>query len=205
MRNSNCSTRNRSCPVLGTSYQNSHDESGETVLLRPQGRAILVEGALDTAAIIFDKKELQLPEETLPLIDLEYYIKPGVDIGWLGYPAIHRGGICFFSGRVSNYIEEERRYLVDGVAINGVSGGPVFSLNEDSPEMIGVVSAYIANRATGETLPGVAVVQDITQFHNVTERFKNIDEAKLQETPPSEPPAPRESAGLKPPENETRT
>ena len=50
-------------------------------------------------------------------------------------------------------------------------------------ELIGVVSAYIANRATGETLPGVAVVQDVTQFYDITQGFKTLDEAKSDESP----------------------
>jgi hypothetical protein len=75
---------------------------------------------------------------------------------------------------------------------------------KDGPELIGVVSAYIANRATGETLPGVAVVQDVTQFHDVAERFRTVDEAKSTESPPSESIPQREPATKRPPENETR-
>lgn len=181
-----------------------HAESGKSILLRPQDRAINIESNLDTAALIFDKDDLPLPDETLPLIQQEYYIKPGVEIGWLGYPAIYQGDICFFSGRVSSYTESAKRYLVDGVAINGVSGGPVFRCIASGPELIGVVSAYIANRATGETLPGVAVVQDVIQFHDVAERFRTVDEAKINESPPGEAPPKKESRGVMPPETETR-
>jgi hypothetical protein len=43
-------------------------------------------------------------------------------------------------------------YLVDGVAINGVSGGPVF---DDRCHLAGLVSAYLPNRvAPNTTLPG---------------------------------------------------
>lgn len=181
-----------------------HADSGKSLLLRHQDRAINIEQNLDTAAIIFDRKNFPLPNQTLPLIKQDYYIKPGVEIGWLGYPAIYQGDVCFFSGRVSSYNENLKRYLVDGVAINGVSGGPVFRCVEDSPELIGVVSAYIANRATGEALPGVAVVQDVTQFHDVAERFRNVDDAKINESPPSETPPKMDSVGLRLPETETR-
>lgn len=181
-----------------------HAASGRTLLLRPQDRAVHIEAALDTAAVIFDKGDLPLPAETLPLIQQTYYIKPGVEIGWLGYPVIYRADLCFFSGRVSTYAEKEKYYLVDGVAINGVSGGPVFRCAVESPELIGVVSAYIANKATGDTLPGVAVVQDVAQFYGITERFRTIDEAKTSESPPGETPPQKESLGIRPPETETR-
>ena len=181
-----------------------HADSGKTLLLRPQDRSVHLEADLDTAAIIFDRADLPLPDQTLPLIEQGYYIKPGVEIGWLGYPAIYEGDICFFSGRVSHHNEDSKRYLVDGVAINGVSGGPVFRCITDNPELIGVVSAYIANRATGETLPGVAVVQDVTQFHDIAERFRTIDEAKTTESPPGDSPPQKEPVGLRSPENKTR-
>ena len=92
-------------------------------------------------------------------------------------------------------MEAEEAYLVDGVAINGVSGGPAFI-----PEkmLIGVVAAYIPNRATGEPLPGLAVVRGVGQFHEVAESFRSLDEAKAQETQPTEPPPPA-------PEGESQT
>ena len=98
----------------------------------------------------------------------------------------------FFSGRVSCFLKTEHAYLIDGVAINGVSGGPTFFLASDRYFILGVVSAYIANRVTGEVLPGLSVVRDITQFHELGKRFKSIDEAKKKEIPPL-PPTPEKN------------
>ena len=109
-------------------------------------------------------------------------------MGWLGYPAIPRASLCFFSGRISAWVEAENAYLVDGVAINGVSGGPAFIIT--GAMLVGVVSAYIPNRATGEPLPGLAVVRNVNQFHDLAQTFKNLDEAKAEEKPPTEPPPP---------------
>jgi hypothetical protein len=95
--------------------------------------------------------------------------------------------MCFFSGRVSAVRNEGREYLVDGVAINGVSGGPSFWNGGGTVTLMGVMSAYIANRATGETLPGLAVIQNVNQFHAVSKVFKSVDEAKAQEAPPEQP------------------
>ncbi|MCL4475861.1 MAG: serine protease [Nitrospirae bacterium] len=165
-----------------------HSASGKTVLLRPAERAINVQPGDDTAAIIFERSELTLPDNALSLTPKGKYFKPGVEIGWLGYPAIPRASLCFFSGRISAWIDGESAYLVDGVAINGVSGGPAFV---DASMLIGVVSAYIPNRATGEPLPGLAVIRSVNQFHDIVERFSSIDQAKAEETPPGEaPPVP---------------
>jgi hypothetical protein len=66
---------------------------------------------------------------------------------------------------------------------------------------MGVVSAYIANRATGEALPGLCVVRDVTQFQADVKRFKTVDEAKQEEqpiAPPSAPPVLKPSNELPP-------
>jgi hypothetical protein len=177
-----------------------HPESGKTALIRPGNRAILLNEAKDVAAIMFDKPDLPLPEEPLSLSEGDKYIKVGVEIGWLGFPAISNE-LCFFGGRISAYLESEERYLVDGVAINGVSGGPAFKAEDDETvSVIGVLSAYMPNRATGETLPGLAVVTDVVEFHKMVASFKNFDQAKAQETPPSSSPAaPTEEPPTSPP------
>lgn len=168
-----------------------HFGSEKSILLRPAERSVQLHQDSDTAAIVFKPEDLPLPDEPLPLMAKDKHLKPGVEIGWLGFPAIRHASLCFFSGRISAWIEEEAAYLVDGVAINGVSGGPAFRLLQGSSQLMGVVSAYIPNRATGDVLPGVAVVRDVTQYHGLADTFRSLDEAKAQETPPAEsaPPA----------------
>ena len=168
-----------------------HHKSEQPVILRPPDRAILIYPDNDVAAIVFNPGDIPFPCKAFPLIEKDKHLKRGVQIGWLGFPAIPMAEMSFFSGHISSYVESEQLYFVDGVAINGVSGGPAFVFVGNSPTLTGVVSAYIANRATGETLPGVAVVRDVTRFHHITERFRSIDEAKTQESPaPQEPPPP---------------
>ena len=163
-----------------------HLASGQSKLFRADARAIHIEHNLDSAAIVINRNELPLPESPLQLMRRGYYMRPGVEVGWLGFPALHQSDACFFSGRVSHYNEGLNRYLIDGVAINGVSGGPAFTLHVDHLQIIGIVSAYIANRATGETLPGVAVIQDATQFYDISERFRTLDDAQAEQTPPED-------------------
>ena len=87
---------------------------------------------------------------------------------------------------------------MDGVAINGVSGGPAFHLTtvENMPVIImGVMSAYVPNRATGEVLPGLSVVRGVAQFHELLPTFESLDQAKSQESPPAVPAPIPESEG----------
>lgn len=170
-----------------------HPSSNGTVMLRAAQRAIFLEEGLDTAAIIFAKDVLPLPSSMLELPPEEKHLKVGFEIGWLGFPAVAPNQLSFFSGRISSWVEQPNRYLVDGVAINGVSGGPAFFLKGGTGMVvIGVVSAYIPNRATGETLPGVCVVRDVQQFQDLAKKFANVAEAKQEETVPSDPPPPPE-------------
>lgn len=170
--------------------------SGKTLLLRPGKRAININPTIDTASIVFSNSEFELPDSILPLITRGYHLKPGVELGWLGFPAIPKAELCFFSGRISAYQESNFTYLVDGVAINGVSGGPAFRPTIDTAELIGLVSAYIPNRATGDILPGLSVVLDVTEYHDLAKRFRSADEAKQQETPAGDSPPPRPGAPL---------
>jgi len=163
-------------------------DSTEHVLLRDHERVMFVDEERDTAAILFKPDQLSFPEETLPLIAADQTMKVGAQLGWLGYPGIAGSTLCFFRGAVSAWADELHGYFVDGVAINGVSGGPTFATFGSTLELIGVVSAYIPNRATGDVLPGLGVVRDVYQFHDVIQQLNDLEEAKGRESPPSAPP-----------------
>lgn len=166
----------------------THMHSGQTILLREGERAIFPDESKDTAAILFNKEDVPLPPEALPMTPPATYAKVGVEVGWLGFPHIAPDNLCFFSGRTSSWQQDQTRYLIDGVAINGVSGGPTFFIAGSAMMLIGAVSAYIANRATGETLPGLCVVTDVSHFLNEISRYNSIDQAKEEEPPTIEPP-----------------
>jgi hypothetical protein len=132
-----------------------HAHSDTTAFLSQEQRIIFVDYRNDSAVIFFLKGDLQLPEVPIPLRPLDFPCSLGTDIGWLGFPAIEPYTLCFFAGAVSARLENKRAYLIDGVAINGVSGGPVFHCTgSDEIQVIGCVSAYHPNKATGEALPG---------------------------------------------------
>ena len=177
-----------------------HQSSSDVVFLQSEQRVIYIDWNTDSAVILFFKGNLQLPEVPITLFPVASTIGIGVEVGWLGFPAIESYTLCFFSGNISARQEFRNAYLIDGVSINGVSGGPVLYLTEtEGVQIVGTVSAYQANRATGESLPGLLIAQDVSHFHNVLQHVQSVDEAnkkkrdfeeaqKALESEPSEQP-----------------
>lgn len=131
----------------------------------------------DTAIIVFDscKNHLQIPKIFPKQLPAKETLPPGMEIGWLGYPGVGRGNLCFFSGRVSCYEEDLVQYLVDGGAMRGVSGGPAFVIL-DQPYIIGLIRAQAGvDVEEGET--GLCVVEHIEPTQEmikvVVEQFKH--------------------------------
>ena len=154
-----------------------HQHSGEVVFLTESDRYIMSDGAKDSAVLLVQASMFKFPESLIQLRPIEDRLPIGAEVGWLGYPAVTHT-LCFFSGNVSAFQEGRHAYLIDGVAINGVSGGPVlFSHPTEGVQIVGSISAYIANRATGEALPGLSVAQDVSHFHESAAEIKSLDEA----------------------------
>src|SRR5580704_15440278 len=126
-----------------------HDDSEKPRFLKEDERVIFGRAPNDSAVILFPKFDLNLPEEPIPLMPADRFLRIGVEAGWLGYPAVATRTLCFFSGAIS--ARRGDSYFIDGVAINGVSGGPVFAhvTFDDDPtgklRVIGVISAYYPN------------------------------------------------------------
>jgi len=149
--------------------------------LKLDERVIYLDRATDSAVMLFLKRDFKLPQSPIALLPMDQPCGIGSDIGWLGYPAIEPNSLCFFAGTVSARQADRKAYLIDGVAINGVSGGPVFHCpGSDRVMIIGCVSAYHANRATGEALPGLLRAQDVSHFHAVAGHIRTIDEANAK-------------------------
>jgi len=163
----------------------THFASGKSVLLTERSRSIHVKERQDSALIRLKRGKFRLPKTTLERINEGYHKRAAVEIGWCGFPAVSPRELCFFSGRISAYLDEEDAYLVDGVAINGVSGGPVFDLWGTA---FGLVTAYIPNRQRGEPLPGVSLVRSL---HPLVEFFQEVTGAPTEssaDTSITEPP-----------------
>lgn len=120
----------------------------------------LGESRYDTGLIIVNTGEPLLKEsELLPIFPHDSVLARGADVGWLGFPGLAEHELCFFHGFISGYLNDPPTYLVDGVAVHGVSGGPVF---DNRAHLIGMVSAYIPNRIDRQTtLPGLLAITPI--------------------------------------------
>jgi len=161
-----------------------HFISGEEKLLKEHDRFIFINLKLDTTVIIFAKNKIPFPKDALRFIPKGKRLKVGNEIGWVGFPSVSPSNLCFFAGSISCWLNNLRTYLVDGVAINGVSGGSVFRTTEKGIYLIGSVSAYLPNKA-GIT-PGLAMISHVEQFQSVIKTIKDLDEAKKKKTSPIE-------------------
>jgi len=157
-----------------------YDQSDATVLLKESDRSIHWDKKTDSALIRFSNGKIKLPIENPSLIERDKHMKEGVELGWCGYPAVYSSKLCFFSGRVSAWLDDHYAYLVDGVAINGVSGGPAF---EEYGDIVGFVTAYIPNRATGEALPGVSLIRSIAPYMEWFDELKKIPPKASSDSP----------------------
>jgi len=156
-----------------------HPSSGESRLIQPTARVIYIDYRTDSAVILV-ANDFPAPTDLIPLYPVTAPLPIGGSVGWLGFPAIARATPCFFAGTVSAVEDYPTRgYLIDGVAINGVSGGPVVYASSDSKlHVVGILSAYRANRQSGEALPGLSFAQDVSHFHGVIETIRSYDEAE---------------------------
>lgn len=168
--------------------------TGKTsTMLRVNERAIISESKYDTCALFFERSKLpSLPAAPLPMFaDKTKMVKVGTEVGWLGFPGnLAQKNLSFFSGRISAWMNEEEQYLVDGVAIHGVSGGPAF-VGTDVPSLVGVVSAYLANYTIGPPLPGLCSIRSVVQFQLMVEKWNSLAQAQAKQASaaPSSAPA----------------
>jgi Trypsin-like peptidase domain len=181
------------------------------VFVQASERFIWTEPKLDSAVIFFNPSKLEFPEKLIPLRPKEKIISIGNEVGWVGYPSLEPYNLCFFSGCVSARRNDNSAYLIDGIAINGVSGGPVLYLDDtDGVQFVGIVSAYQANKLRGDTMPGLLIAQDVSLAHDVIDAMTVAEAAKRKQAeeeaakkkesdPPTEPQANIPQIGETPP------
>lgn len=157
-----------------------HDATGEIAFVTEEQRVVFLNQSRDAATILVSKDILPFPKTVFPIADSTKYRAVGSELAWTGFPSVAYPTLCFFSGCVSAFLVSQDCYLIDGVAINGVSGGPVFCERPDNtPEIVGIISAYMAN-SSGNT-PGLLRAQDITPFVETLNTLKSMHEAKERE------------------------
>ena len=160
-----------------------------SLLLEEADRVIIKADNQDSGMILTIKAPvLDPPENLIPLLPKRRSLRVGVEVGWIGFPAIGNPGMHFFSGKISAFNKKVGSYFIDGVAINGVSGGPVFceSVFKGTKELqiIGSIAAYVPNRASGEVFPGLSIAGDLTQLNEMVQEFKELRKAAQETDPP---------------------
>lgn len=129
------------------------DYMGKSVTLSPEQRGVMSDVDSDLAMVGFTADEFVFPEELMKINEPDISYTAGSELSWLGYPTVSPSTLCYFHGYISAYLKEEGAYLVDGVAINGVSGGPAFTFQDGKIVLLGMVTAYIPNlRPSGDSL-----------------------------------------------------
>ena len=139
-------------------------ESARITLIHPDIDSAYIEGELPS-----DIKGSFFPEKPVEAVPLGTSVKPGVQVGWLGFPyMVPNEEPCFFSGHISAYISGSGRYFIDGVAIPGVSGGPAFLCHREKPlvvRILGSITSYAPARSGQESIPGLMVADMCSHWH----------------------------------------
>ena len=80
----------------------------------------------------------------------------------------------------------------------------MYSTETEGVQIVGTISAYISNRATGDTLRGLSIARDVSHFHETISFIKTLDEARAKkqaqvEEQKSQPPNPEMPPTTEPP------
>ena len=123
---------------------------------------------VDSAVLAVIEHDLPMPRVSLASIEERREVRIGMEVGWLGFPALGgvNGDLCFFSGRISFVDETANHILIDGTAVHGCSGGPVFCVTTNGARIIGALSGYIpnTNMPAGGYLPGLAAAVNVSIY-----------------------------------------
>lgn len=102
---------------------------------------------------------IEITKDDFPELMPRESVLKGMDVGWLGYPSVASESPCFFSGKISGFLQTPLVYLIDGTVIPGLSGGPVF---DKSGHILGIVSAYSGDVATTSGLLVCVPILDVS-------------------------------------------
>ena len=133
---------------------------------------------VDSAVLAVIDNDLPMPLISLASLEERQEVRIGMEVGWLGFPGLDgvSGQLCFFSGRISFVDETANHFLIDGTAVHGCSGGPVFCVTTNGARIIGALSGYIpnANMSKGGYLPGLAAAVNVSNYKVLEEALDQL-------------------------------
>jgi hypothetical protein len=157
-----------------------HYNSQKTVLKEGAERFFFSDPEGDASVVLFAKQPLPLPDKTIQLLPEDKFLKPGNEVCWMGFPDIEPNILCLFSGVVSAWQATKGIYIIDGVGISGVSGGPVICKVPDDPNIyiVGIISSYLSSSNYQGTAPGLLFARSVVPLHARIKDIKSIEEAQ---------------------------
>lgn len=163
----------------GATIEIEHVGENKKISLPSLARSVFVVPDRDQAIISFNGPRDFEKLHAVTFLSRNRHYNPGVELGWLGFPNLEvaQDVVCFLSGHVSAYIEDKEAYLIDGVSIHGLSGGPVFYCSDDRVVMAGIVTNYYPNPVNNQAWPGLAM------FRTINPLMKLYDGQKRQDIP----------------------
>ena len=133
---------------------------------------------VDSAVLAVIDHGLPMPLVSLASLKERQDVRIGMEVGWLGFPGLYgvSGHLCFFSGRISFVDETANHFLIDGTAVHGCSGGPVFCVTSNGARIIGALSEYIPNANMSKVgyLPGLASAVNVSNYKVLEEVLDQI-------------------------------
>lgn len=135
----------------------------------------------DSSFIFIEKRFINFSDICIippKFLNYEDNINIGCNTCWLGFPNITPNVLCIFSGIISSIVTlGGDLYIIDGVSIHGVSGGPVVVLTDDGYKVIGIVTGYRPNVVNeNNVLPGLMYSRDVSHFLNVLRDINSFEE-----------------------------
>jgi len=157
--------------ITGATIEIELESTHEKIILLPTERMLFPGQNLDQALIIFRSNKKLGAIDEYSLMETNTHLKPGVEVGWLGYPRIVNNAACFLSGYVSAYLPDSEAYLVDGASIHGISGGPVFCREDEKVTLVGIVTAYRPNQVHIKNI-GIQALPGLSKFQTIDPLMK---------------------------------
>ena len=113
-----------------------------------------------------DKEDVSMFSSCKDVLELSNAsVTAGTEVGWMGFPgAIPEETPSAFVGRVS--FAKEGFLDINGTVLEGLSGSPVFILDEhnESPQVIGVVTYHLLPNYEGDPVTGLGGVMPLKKL-----------------------------------------
>jgi hypothetical protein len=139
-----------------------HETSGRTATLALTRDTVRFDEGRDCATLLVPADALDFPREPLPRTPTDQHRAPGFPVAWMGFPEPTYEMLCFFAGHISCHLTGTGYYAIDGAAMHGLSGGPLFTEFQGETFLLGTILSYGPEREPVNGLPGFTAAHDLS-------------------------------------------